>query len=70
VFDLLLSDIVMPGMNGYDLAKILANACPKTRVALMSGADPGCDGGRMPRSARYSQSHFFRSTPSRLSEML
>lgn len=35
--DLLLSDIVMPGMTGPELAQSLSNIRPRTRVLLMSG---------------------------------
>jgi two-component system, cell cycle sensor histidine kinase and response regulator CckA len=35
--DLLITDIVMPGMNGLDLAEFTAKVSPATRVLLMSG---------------------------------
>jgi DNA-binding response OmpR family regulator len=35
--DLLLTDLVMPGGDGYELAEALRRARPKTRVLLMSG---------------------------------
>ncbi len=35
--DLLLADIVMPGMSGRELARELLVACPGLRVLLMSG---------------------------------
>jgi two-component system cell cycle response regulator CpdR len=38
-FDLMLSDIMMPGMNGHQLAQWVAAHCPATRTALMSGYD-------------------------------
>jgi CheY-like chemotaxis protein len=38
-FDLLLTDVVMPGMNGVDLAAQVAAAHPGARLLLMSGYD-------------------------------
>lgn len=35
--DLLLSDIVMPGMSGSELAAEFQNLCPSVRILLMSG---------------------------------
>jgi CheY-like chemotaxis protein len=35
--DLLLTDVVMPGMNGHDLAKNLLAASPRLKVIFMSG---------------------------------
>jgi len=35
--DLLISDILMPGMNGIELAQLLSQERPKTKVLLMSG---------------------------------
>jgi PAS domain S-box-containing protein len=37
VLDLLCSDVVMPGMNGIDLARIVRESYPKLRVVLTSG---------------------------------
>ena len=36
-FDLVISDIVMPGMSGLDLARDLAQEYPRLPVLLMSG---------------------------------
>jgi len=36
-FDLLLSDIVMPGMDGRDLARLMKAARPDLRIVLMTG---------------------------------
>jgi CheY-like chemotaxis protein len=35
--DLLLSDVVMPGMSGIDLAIQIREACPACRILLFSG---------------------------------
>jgi signal transduction histidine kinase/DNA-binding response OmpR family regulator len=42
--DLVLSDIVMPRMNGHDLAKALQMKRPRIKVLLMSGYDENQDG--------------------------
>lgn len=36
-FDLLITDLVMPGLNGGDLGREMLRRCPQTRVLYMSG---------------------------------
>jgi DNA-binding NtrC family response regulator len=36
-FDVLVSDVVMPGMKGSELANVVRRARPRTRVLFMSG---------------------------------
>jgi CheY-like chemotaxis protein/anti-sigma regulatory factor (Ser/Thr protein kinase) len=40
-FDILLTDMVMPGMSGRDLAREVVRDYPEIRVVFMSGYDPG-----------------------------
>jgi DNA-binding NtrC family response regulator len=49
-FDLILSDVVMPKLDGHQLAQWIATQCPDTQTVLMSGWDPGCHQG--PHSLR------------------
>jgi DNA-binding NtrC family response regulator len=42
-FDLVLSDVDMPRMNGHELARWIAGNHPKTRCVLMSGFSTECD---------------------------
>jgi two-component system cell cycle response regulator CpdR len=41
-FDVMLSDVTMPEMNGHELAQWVAAHRPATRTALMSGFDAEC----------------------------
>jgi DNA-binding NtrC family response regulator len=40
--DAMLSDVMMPGMNGHELAQSIAQCYPETRTVLMSGFDLTC----------------------------
>lgn len=35
---------MVPSMDGHALARWVAGHCPRIRIVLMSGFDPGCDG--------------------------
>ena len=35
--DILITDVVMPGMSGIELATIVRSTCPTTRIVLLSG---------------------------------
>ena len=39
--DLLLTDMVMPGMTGRELARVVASEYPNIRILFMSGYNPG-----------------------------
>jgi signal transduction histidine kinase/CheY-like chemotaxis protein len=40
-FDSVLTDLVMPGMSGRELARTIAGTYPHTRIVFMSGYNPG-----------------------------
>jgi PAS domain S-box-containing protein len=69
----LLTDVVMPGMNGIVLSRTMADERPRTRVLFMSGhaADTFARHGFDPVSARFLQKPFSTETLFReLREML
>jgi DNA-binding NtrC family response regulator len=37
IVKLLLTDVVLPGQNGRDLAKVLRSVCPELRIIFISG---------------------------------
>lgn len=39
-FQLVVTDLVMPGVNGYDLASKVKQSCPRTKVLMMTGYAP------------------------------
>jgi two-component system cell cycle response regulator CpdR len=46
---LLLTDVRMPGMNGYDLAALARRVRPNLRIVVMSGDDQGREGYKLVR---------------------
>ena len=63
-FDAVVSDVVMPHMNGHDLARWIAEQNPRVHVILMSGYDVGC------QHCPYSPRCQFLPKPFRLREVL
>jgi CheY-like chemotaxis protein len=47
--ELLLTDVRMPGMNGYDLAALARRSRPHLRIVVMSGDDRGREGYKLVR---------------------
>jgi CheY-like chemotaxis protein len=58
--DLLLTDVMMPGMNGRDLAQTLLNQHPHLSRLFMSGysADVMADGGMLDSQVHFIQKPF------------
>jgi DNA-binding NtrC family response regulator len=49
-FDIVLSDVLMPSMNGHELAQWIDENSPQTPTVLMTGYDLGCE--TCPRASR------------------
>jgi CheY-like chemotaxis protein len=57
VIDLLLTDVVMPGMNGRELADLIKTIRPETRVLYMSGYS---DDAMLRRGVETASAHFIQ----------
>lgn len=49
-YELLLSDIVMPGMDGIELSRMATNLCPALKVMFITGFAAVSMGENMPRT--------------------
>jgi two-component system, cell cycle sensor histidine kinase and response regulator CckA len=56
--DLLLTDIEMPGLNGFDLARRLAATRPDMKILFVSASPPTARPGQTQRSANYLRKPF------------
>jgi CheY-like chemotaxis protein len=52
--DIVLTDVIMPGMNGIELAKHVADTCSDTKILLLSGQAAVSDLLRQARELGYS----------------
>jgi CheY-like chemotaxis protein len=52
--DIVLTDVIMPGMNGIELAKYVADTCSDTKILLLSGQASVSDLLRQARELGYS----------------
>jgi len=51
--DLILADVVMPGMSGHELAAKFEKLCPRSRVLLMSGYTESRHAERLPQRSSH-----------------
>ena len=71
-FDLVLTDVEMPRMNGHQPVRWIADNCPNVRFALMSSAsNMDCDACPVPGRCRLLRKPFFpRDVVALLRQML
>ncbi len=72
-FDLLIADIVMPGLDGIELARRARDAQPETRVMFITGfAAVALNGGRapLPRSTVLSKPFHLRDLVAQVERIL
>jgi DNA-binding NtrC family response regulator len=48
--DLLMTDVLMPGINGMELAEVLQSRGAEFKVLFLSGHPPGCRGVMQPKA--------------------